>query len=129
MELLQIIGPLPSVLRGSSYSWCFVCYIHDVFSCIMILICSRVCLAVQHEDSGYWRSWIHWLSPCGQVDGKWKERGKHIFSYIFYFLCCKVMEKCMEALPRCSFLSYWIFLLQTLFNTFLCSFYSGDCCW
>lgn len=35
-------------------------------------------MTVQYENFGHWRSWIHWFSPCGQVDGKWKEWGKHL---------------------------------------------------
>lgn len=33
-------------------------------------------MAGQYENFGYWRSWIHWLSPSGQIDGKWKEWGR-----------------------------------------------------
>ena len=32
-------------------------------------------MTVQYENFGYGRGWIHWLSPCRQIDAEWEEWG------------------------------------------------------
>lgn len=33
-------------------------------------------IIVKHENLGYWRSWIYWVSSSWQIDGKWKKWGQ-----------------------------------------------------
>lgn len=38
----------------------------------------------KHENFGYRRSWIHWLSPSWQAHEKWEEWGKYFCAIICY---------------------------------------------
>jgi len=57
--------------------------LHEFLSFLMI---------VQHENLGYWRSWIHWVSLSWQIDGKWKKWGQLVnVLLIMVYLWCSFM--------------------------------------
>ena len=44
-----------------------------------LLIFLSFLITVQYENFGYWRSWIYWLSPSWQIDGKREKWGQSVW--------------------------------------------------
>lgn len=97
-EHLCVVHPLVK-------TWLGVCQLNIAFAeatilhkplFLVLMPCLPVFLSflitVQHENLGYWRSWIHWVSLSWQIDGKWKKWGKRvIYLLIMLYFWCSLM--------------------------------------